>query len=105
MAYIYCIILALCLLNSIAWSYTNCGTSLKEVSRCHFTSDNSMQYGRCEFDVNVTDSCGTTPLMDAARASHVDMISLLVDQFQVSNKAVFFHIEKLCKFCKKLFEI
>ena len=59
-----------------------------------------MQCSRCGFDVNVTDSCGTTPLMDAARAGHVDMINLLVNQFQVSTK--FKYLQVLQKYYKKI---
>lgn len=43
-----------------------------------------MLIDRCGVDINVKDSCGVTPLMDAVRGNHLQSTQLLV-QFGVSQ--------------------
>ena len=38
---------------------------------------------RCEYAVDMKDSCGTTPLMDALRAGHIDIAKLLIEKQKV----------------------
>ena len=38
---------------------------------------------RCEYAADNKDSCGTTPLMDALRAAHIDIAKLLIEKQRV----------------------
>ena len=38
---------------------------------------------RCQYDPDIADSCGVTPLMDACRANHVEMAECLLSQYGV----------------------
>ena len=40
-----------------------------------------LQRGRCKVDE--TDNCGTTPLMDALRSGHTDIVDMLLRQHKV----------------------
>ena len=33
---------------------------------------------RCGYDINVSDSCGVTPLMDAVRGDHLETVKFLL---------------------------
>ena len=38
---------------------------------------------RCDYAVDMKDSCGTTPIMDALRAGYLDVAQLLVEKQKV----------------------
>ena len=38
---------------------------------------------RCDYAVDMKDSCGTTPLMDALRAGYLDVAQLLIEKQKV----------------------
>ena len=44
--------------------------------------------GRCDYGVDVKDSCGTTPLMDALRAGYLDVAQLLIEKQKVWQNAI-----------------
>lgn len=46
---------------------------------------------RCGYGVDGRDSSGVTPLMDAARGNHLDVIQCLLDKGKVSNNYVYTH--------------